>query len=307
MIAGSILLVGSITLVAQFPTPFTLAAPQQSACAQVLADATADGAAGEICSGQEAARLANAAPKESAEKTRQLKAAAEHYRKAVRITSKVATKVLALNLLVDSYDAQRLNDPKEMETTLREVIQLTPDDLAPVFRLAKVQEDQGLIDAAEETLLGARHQQPDAVEPNKMLAQFFVRRVTALHKESQRDQPATSGPGERDENGVYRVGGGVTQPSRLDVPRYPSDAMAAGIKGVVVADVVIDASGNVTDAKVVQSIPLLDDAALQAVRNWHFAPSVVNGQPVPVRMNLYINFTPPPPAPSPTPPSPARR
>jgi periplasmic protein TonB len=62
---------------------------------------------------------------------------------------------------------------------------------------------------------------------------------------------------------------------------------------VVVAEIVIDPSGNVRDAKVVQSIPLLDEAALQAVRNWHFAPSVVNGQPVPVRMNVNVNFTSP--------------
>jgi hypothetical protein len=38
-----------------------------------------------------------------------------------------------------------------METALREVIALTPDDLEPAYRLAKLQEDQGFIDAAEET------------------------------------------------------------------------------------------------------------------------------------------------------------
>jgi len=79
---------------------------------------------------------------------------------------------------------------------------------------------------------------------------------------------------------------------------------AAGIKGVVVAEVVIDISGNVSDAKVVQSMPLLDDEALRAVRNWHFAPTMVNGPPVPVRMNVNVNFTlptasaPPPQSPS---------
>jgi len=62
--------------------------------------------------------------------------------------------------------------------------------------------------------------------------------------------------------------------------------------------------GNVSDAKVVQSIPLLDDEALRAVRNGHFAPTMVNGPPVPVRMNVNVNFTlptasaPPPQSPS---------
>jgi TonB family protein len=306
MMVGSILLVGLfLSLPAQSPAP---PAPQQSGCTQALAGALIDGAASEICAGDEAVRLANAAPKESAEKTRQLRAAAEHYRKGATLTSKVATKVLALNLVVGSYDAQHLNDPKEMEAALREVIGLTPDDLAPVSRLAKLQEDQGLIDAAEGTLLDARHKQPDEVEPNRMLAQFYARRVTALHKqESQKEPQAASNPGEPDANGVYRVGGGVTAPPRLDVPRYPPEAQAAGIRGTVVAEIVVDPSGNVTDAKVVQSIPLLDEAALQAVRNWHYAPTSVNGQPVPVRITVTVNFSLPPTPPSPAAPTPQRR
>jgi len=306
MIVASALLAGSIALAAQTPTP-SPAPPQQSPCAQALADALADGAASEICSGDEAARLANAAVKESAEQTRQLEVAAAHYRKATSLASKVATKVMALNLLVGLYDTQQLNDPNRMETTLREVIALTPDDLSPVFRLAKVEEDQGFIDAAEGTLLDARHRQPDEVEPNRMLAQFYARRVTALHKqESQKEPQSTSNPGERDENGIYSVGGALKAPPRLDVPRYPPDASAAGIRGAVVAEIVVDPAGNVTDAKVVESIPLLDEAALQAVRNWHYAPTVVNGEPVPVRIIVAVNFS-LPASPSPGAPAPPRR
>jgi TonB family protein len=290
----SILLVGlAIALPAQSAAPAT----QQSGCVQASADALTDGAAGEICAGDDAARLANAAPKDSTEKTRQWRSAAEHYRQAATDASKVTTKVLALNLLVAAYDTQHLNDPKQMEMALREVMALTPDDLTPMFRLAKLQEDQGLIDAAEDTLLDARHRQRDAVEPNRMLAQFYARRVTALHQqEAQKEPQAASNPGEPDENGIYRIGGPadrgpIPPPARADQPQYPPDALAAGIQGVVIAEIVIDPSGNVRDAKVVQSIPLLDEAALQAVRNWHFAPSVVNGQPVPVRMNVNVNFT----------------
>src|SRR5712692_5069549 len=80
MMVGSILLVGlSLARPAQSPVS---PAPQQSGCAQASADALTDGAAGEICAGDDAVRLANAAPKDSAEKTRQLEAAAGHYRKA---------------------------------------------------------------------------------------------------------------------------------------------------------------------------------------------------------------------------------
>src|SRR5260221_12938268 len=104
-----------------------------SNCAQALADALTDRTAAEICAGENAARLANAAPKDSQEKARQLAAAAQHYRKAASLASKVDLKVLALNAIVDLYDAQHPNDPREMEAALREHIQLTPNDLAPVF------------------------------------------------------------------------------------------------------------------------------------------------------------------------------
>src|SRR5258708_26192339 len=85
MMVGRILLVGlSLALPAQSPAS---RAPQQSACAQVSADALTEGATGEICAGDESVRLANAAPRDSAEKTRQLEAAAGHYRKAANLTS----------------------------------------------------------------------------------------------------------------------------------------------------------------------------------------------------------------------------
>jgi protein TonB len=168
-----------------------------------------------------------------------------------------------------------------------------------------VQEDEGLVDAAEEGLLDARRRQPEAVEPYRMLAQFYARRVTALQNQSTPTaRQAATNPGDRDENGVYRVGGAITAPARADVPQYPPDARAAGITGVVLAEIVIDTSGSVGDAKVVRSIPLLDEAALQAVRNWRYAPTMVNGEPVPVRMTVTVNFSLPPTPPStPTPPN----
>jgi len=75
------------------------------------------------------------------------------------------------------------------------------------------------------------------------------------------------------------------------VPQYPPEARAAGIQGVVLAEIVIDGEGSVIDARVVRSVPLLDEAALKAVKNWRFTPTVVNGQAVPVRMIVTVNFT----------------
>ena len=100
-----------------------------------------------------------------------------------------------------------------------------------------------------------------------MLAQFYARRATAMHKlvESQKPPERTNGPGERDDQGVYRIGGAIVPPHRLDNPVYPPEALAAGIDGVVGAEIVVNEAGNVTDVKVIRSVPLLDDAAIKAV------------------------------------------
>jgi periplasmic protein TonB len=59
----------------------------------------------------------------------------------------------------------------------------------------------------------------------------------------------------------------------------------------VIAEVVIGTDGNVADAKVVRSIPMLDNSALQEVNGWHFAPTLLNGKPIPVRMYFGVDFT----------------
>jgi protein TonB len=59
---------------------------------------------------------------------------------------------------------------------------------------------------------------------------------------------------------------------------------------VVLAEVVVSEQGIVTDAKIVRSIPMLDEAALETVRQWRFRPSVVNNQPVPARMIVTVMF-----------------
>jgi protein TonB len=82
----------------------------------------------------------------------------------------------------------------------------------------------------------------------------------------------------------------VSPPHRLDRAVYPPEALAAGIEGAVVAEVVINEAGDVVDATVVKSIPLLDEEALRTVRNWHFAPTIIKGQAVPVRMTVTVNF-----------------
>jgi len=250
-------------------------------------------AAAELCLGEDQLRAAEAFPRQSAQRTRQLETAADHYRRAASLATTGDTGVQALEALTKVYDAQHLDQPRQVESALRELIAQLPNDLRPVFRLARQLEDEGLMEAAEDTLLSARRQQPDEVDPYRMLAQFYARRATALSRQAQQQTPvpATGNPGERDENGIYRVGGPIPSPSRLDVARYPPEAAAAGIQGNVQAEIVINEAGLVSEARVVRSVPMLDEAALQAVRNWRFEPAFVDGRAVPVRMVVTVNFT----------------
>lgn len=74
-------------------------------------------------------------------------------------------------------------------------------------------------------------------------------------------------------------------------PDYPVIAQQARVQGTVILEAVIDASGKVTDARVLRSIALLDQAALDAVRQWVFTPTLLNGVPVPIVMTVTVTFT----------------
>jgi len=92
--------------------------------------------------------------------------------------------------------------------------------------------------------------------------------------------------------GPHRVGGLVEPPRRIrDVrPEYPPIARAAGIAGIVILDAVIDETGVVRDVRVLRPVPLLDEAAVTAVRQWRFAPTTLNGEPIPVVMTVTVRF-----------------
>jgi TonB family protein len=90
-----------------------------------------------------------------------------------------------------------------------------------------------------------------------------------------------------------RIGGQIRSPTKVkDVqPVYPAIAQSARVAGLVTIEATIGADGKVSDAKVVRSVPLLDQAALDAVRQWEYAPTLLNGVPVPVVVTVSVNFT----------------
>ena len=83
------------------------------------------------------------------------------------------------------------------------------------------------------------------------------------------------------------------QPPRLikqTRPQYPQEAFVKKIEGTVVVEILIDASGRVIRARVIQSVPALDGAALQTVYQWVFAPAMKHGRPVATVAHAPVGF-----------------
>ena len=89
-----------------------------------------------------------------------------------------------------------------------------------------------------------------------------------------------------------RITGRLRPPTKIkDVrPVYPPEAMKKRITGMIVIEATIAPDGTVRDAQVLRSIPELDQAALDAVRQWEFTPTSLDGKPVPVIMTVTTNF-----------------
>jgi TonB family protein len=96
-----------------------------------------------------------------------------------------------------------------------------------------------------------------------------------------------------DPNAPVRVGGGVLLPRKIKhvTPEYPEIAKDARVQGVVITEVVVEADGAVGDVRILRSIPLLDAAAVAAVRQWQFEPTLLNGTAVPVVMTATVQFS----------------
>jgi protein TonB len=89
------------------------------------------------------------------------------------------------------------------------------------------------------------------------------------------------------------VGGAIRRPTKISGtdPVYNPIAQAAHIQGIVIIEATIGADGRVINARVLRSVPMLDQSALDAVRTWEYTPSLLNGVPVPVIMTVTVTFT----------------
>ena len=89
-----------------------------------------------------------------------------------------------------------------------------------------------------------------------------------------------------------RVGGSIRQPQKVHhvAPLYPEIARSARVSGIVILEAILAEDGTVRDVRVLRSVALLDAAAVAAVREWRFTPTLLNGTPVPVVMTVTVAF-----------------
>jgi protein TonB len=80
------------------------------------------------------------------------------------------------------------------------------------------------------------------------------------------------------------------RPIKITRPQYPQEAFVKKIEGTVVVEILIDSTGRVVRARVIQSVPLLDAAALQTVYQWIFEPAIKRGRPVPTIAHAPVAF-----------------
>jgi TonB family protein len=90
-----------------------------------------------------------------------------------------------------------------------------------------------------------------------------------------------------------RAKGDIEPPTIIKMvqPTYPEEARKKGIEGIVILEATVDIKGKVQDVKVLKSIPALDQAAIDAVKQWVYEPKMIKGKPMPVVFTVTVRFT----------------
>jgi protein TonB len=90
-----------------------------------------------------------------------------------------------------------------------------------------------------------------------------------------------------------RVGGDVQANNLIKkvTPLYPPMAKEARISGTVRFTAIIDKAGNIASLQLMSGHPLLVDSAMEAVKQWQYRPTLLNGSPVEVITQIDVNYT----------------
>ena len=100
-------------------------------------------------------------------------------------------------------------------------------------------------------------------------------------------------PGHRPTFGEYVYVEQLPDAVKKAPPVYPDEARRSGVEGTVMVQALVLEDGSVGECKVVHSIPMLDEAAIECVRQWRFKPAMTDGHPVAVWVAVPVRFAKP--------------
>jgi TonB family protein len=119
-----------------------------------------------------------------------------------------------------------------------------------------------------------------------------ARRTPEPRPVQAKPQPAKPTPDLANATAPLRIGGTIQEPRKVRNvnPVYPPEAVQARVQGVVILECTISPTGKVVEVKTLRGVPLLNEPAIEAVRQWEYTPTELNGVPVPVIMTVTVNF-----------------
>ena len=209
------------------------------------------------------------------------------------ITSLTKAQVSKFFLEKSTWDDGQPVSPVDLATTslVREMFSREMLAMSPAATLARWQESNSgrgeapLSVASDREVLAFIRLKPGAIGYVSAAADLErVKVVSIVGRAVERASAAAQKP--------IAVGGAVPPPEKIvDVPPiYPGVARTARLQGVVDVEIVVGTTGTVEQARVVRSVHSLDEAAVDAIKQWKYKPTVINGVAVPVVMTVHVSF-----------------
>ena len=169
--------------------------------------------------------------------------------------------------------------------------QITPPK-APPMEQPKIKMPEPTIEVQKDLKM-ANNNMPNLGMPNSPLMGTSMGNGAGSGLGSGTGSGLGPGTGGNYGGGLRRVGGGVSSPEVIFKvePEFSEEARKAKFMGVVTVNLIVDTKGMPQNVHVVRGVGMgLDQKALEAVRQYRFKPAMENGHPVPVQVNVEVNF-----------------
>jgi tetratricopeptide (TPR) repeat protein len=161
---------------------------------------------------------------------------------------------LSMEYLVASYGIDKLNDPGQAEPIVRRMIELNPQETTNYFALAKLYEDSGLYDLAEETLVSARDMRPDDAAVYLQLAGYYNRQGEFEETMIALDERANREP--NNPEAFYTISTYYWEKAFRDFNLTEEEKAQHVVDGLLAIDKALDLKGDYMEAMVYKNILL---------------------------------------------------